>query len=491
MYICVACNKPCGNKGSLLRHQKQHCEQEVEWLCSLCVPKKSFYRKEKLSQHHINNHGRACVADCKQRRGGLCVWHLSLSRVPNWPKKAWGCPCCVRCFDTLAAWTIHSASHPVQNDSVVGWSLSTMVQSLLLQPYLKGAVARLPWDTCDLAKAKAEVCRDLREVLERHRLPNAVHDHYDYRHLQLPEKIAHYAFRRLSNGEAFPDNVSTVASGTGIGGAEPFYNRHRGQMFVPVVNMPDLAALSYWSSEDPSAYGENAHQPVETGHAHESQNAQLLSNACGSLFKTKGRGATAEPVFGGYSLHPCDQVLQTGSDISSSDQASSLAPISVPGNALQDSSYGEKVHHDLSMQKPLQNLAHLPSSTKSTTSYTKPLPRVPVLTDSTCRSRSGDRHRRRHSRSLSRSRERKRDDYHGFEKRDHRRDQTPLPNLPDMMTPELSKIAAAFDHNTDSARTESNEADSISPQLPILSGRMSDIRTENWLAWEPDEPYNP
>ena len=473
MYICVACNKPCRNKSSLSRHQKQHCEREVEWLCSLCVPKKSFYRKDKLSEHHINKHGNACVADCKQQRGGLCVFHLSLSKVQNWLKKAWGCPCCLQCFDTLAAWTIHSASHPVQNDSVVGWSLITMVQSLLLQPCLQEAVAGLPWGICDLAKVKAEVCQDLREVLERHRLPNAVHDHYDYRHLQVPEKLAHYAFRRLANREVFPDDVSTVASGAVIGG-----NRHRGQMFAPVFDMSGSAALSYWSSEDPSAYDENAHQSVETGHVHESQDAQPLSNACGVLFKTKSLGATAEPVFGGYSLHPCHQ-------------ASSLALVDVPGNALQESSCGEKVHYDLSMQNPLQNLAHLPSSAKSTALYTKPLPRVPVLTDGTRRSRSEDRHRRRHSRSLSRSRERRRDDYHGFEKRDHRQHQIPLSTLPDMMTLDLSKPAAAIDHNTDSARTESKEADSISPELPRLSGRMSDIRTENWSTWKLDEPYNP
>ena len=60
-----------------------------------------------------------------------------------------------------------------------------------------------------------------------------------------------------------------------------------------------------------------------------------------------------------------------------------------------------------------------------------------------------------------------------------------------MMTLELSKTAAAVDHNTDSARTESKEADSISPELPRLSGRMSDIRTDDWLIWEQDEPYNP
>jgi hypothetical protein len=265
-----------------------------------------------------------------------------------------------------------------------------MVRSLLGQPYLKEAVARLPWETCDLTKVKAEVCQELREVLERHRLPNTVHDHYDYRHLQLPEKLAHYAFRLLFNGEPFPDNVSTVASGTGIGETEPFYNRHRDQMLAPVFNMSGSTALSYWNSEDPSAYDENAHQSVETGH--------------------------------------------------------------VP--------------------------------------YTKPLSRVPVITDGTHRSRSGDKYRRRHSRSLSRSRERRQDDYHSFEKRDHRRDQTPLPTFPDM-TLGLSKTTAAVDHNTDSARTESKEAGSISPELRRLSERMSDVRMEDWFTLEPNEPYNP
>ena len=368
-----------------------------------------------------------------------------------------------------------------------------MVQSLLLQPCLNEAIARLPWEICDLAKVKAEVCQDLREVLERHRLPSAVHDHYDYRHLQLPEKLVFYVFRRLANEEVFPDDVSTVASGAGIEGAEPFCNRHRDQMLAPVSNMSGSTALCYWNPEDPSAYDENAHQPVETGHVHESQDAQPFSNVCGALFKTKDLGATVEPVFGGYSLRPCDQVLQTSSGISSSDQASSLAPVDVPGSALRESSRGEKVHDDLSMQNPLQNLAHLPSSAKSTTLYMKlkPLPRVPTLTDGARRSRSGDRHRRRHSRSLSQSRERRRDDYYGLEKRDHHQEQIPLPTLPNMMTLELSRTAAAVDHNTDSTRTESKEADSISPELSRLSGCMSDIRNGNWLTLELDEPYNP
>src|SRR5204863_3097569 len=121
VYLCIACNKSCKNKSSLSRHQMQHCEREEEFFCLLCEPKKRYFRKDRLSLHHTQNHGRGCVPGCQQQQGGLCKQHLSHSRVAIWPKKAWGCPCCVQCFDTLAAWTTHSTSHPVENGSVVGW----------------------------------------------------------------------------------------------------------------------------------------------------------------------------------------------------------------------------------------------------------------------------------------------------------------------------------------------------------------------------------
>ena len=52
----------------------------------------------------------------------------------------------------------------------------------------------------DLAKVKADVCQILKEALERHKLPDAVYDHWDYRHLQLPEALAQYAFRLVAYG---------------------------------------------------------------------------------------------------------------------------------------------------------------------------------------------------------------------------------------------------------------------------------------------------
>jgi hypothetical protein len=282
IYICVACNVPCRNKSSLSRHQKRHCEREVEWLCSLCVPKKSFYEKYKLAEHHINKHGKACVADCKQQRGGLCLYHLSLSAVENRPKKAWGCPCCLQCFDTLAAWTTHSASHRVQNDSVVGWSLITMVQSLLLQPCLQEAAARLPWEICDPAKVKADVYQDLRETLERHKLPDAVRGHYDYRHLQLPEALARYAFRLVAYGGPYQGDVATVA--TNINAVETATKQlHKGfqnQLTVPTVpKSSDSPVLGYWNPDDPFAYPQRAHLPIDAVSVRDNLNIPLLDDA--------------------------------------------------------------------------------------------------------------------------------------------------------------------------------------------------------------------
>ena len=75
-----------------------------------------------------------------------------------------------------------------------------MVQSLMLQPYLTDAIAHLPLHMFDVANAKADVCQILRVVLERHKLPDAVQSHYDYRCLQLPEALAQYAFRLVAYG---------------------------------------------------------------------------------------------------------------------------------------------------------------------------------------------------------------------------------------------------------------------------------------------------
>ena len=199
-HTCVACNIPFREKSSLSRHRRLYCERDREWVCLLCVSCKNFDSPKELYQHHIDNHGEACIRSCRQHRDLLCPSYItwSISHIP--PKMAWGCPCCLRCFDTFAAWDKHCANHPLQNDKVIGWSLHTMVQSLMDQPYLTDAIAHQPLHMFDVANAKADVCQILREALERHKLPDAVRDHYDYRYLQLPEALAQYAFRLVAYG---------------------------------------------------------------------------------------------------------------------------------------------------------------------------------------------------------------------------------------------------------------------------------------------------
>jgi hypothetical protein len=166
-HTCVACNIRFEWKSSLSRHWKLHCERDDGgWICLLCLLNPRFDCKEELYQHHIDNHGEACTRGCRQKCDLLCTQYIGWSISDPSPKKAWGCPCCLQCFDTSAAWTKHSANHPLQNGKVIGWSLNTMVQSLILQPYLRDAIAYLPLHMFDVADTKADVCQILREALE-------------------------------------------------------------------------------------------------------------------------------------------------------------------------------------------------------------------------------------------------------------------------------------------------------------------------------------
>ena len=85
----------------------------------------------------------------------------------------------------------------------------------MLQPYLTDAIAHLPLHMFDVANAKADVCQILRVVLERHKLPDAVQSHYEYRYLQLPEALAQYAFRLVAYSvpyDVFYPDASLISS---------------------------------------------------------------------------------------------------------------------------------------------------------------------------------------------------------------------------------------------------------------------------------------
>ena len=346
VHICVACNIPFTKQSSLIRHQREHCERKVEWICWLCVPTKNFYRKEKLSQHHIENHGEACVPGCKQR-GGLCEPHLKHSVFELPSKKAWGCPCCLRCFDTVDDWTRHGRNHPVQNDKIVGWSLSIMVKSLLFQPYLTDAVAHLPWDACDPAKVKAEVCQDLREALERHTLPDAVQGHYDYRHLRLPEALAQYAFRLIAYGGPYLDEVATVATNTNAveAATKQLRKEFQSPLTVPTILKPsDPPASGYWNPNDPFTYPQRAHLPTDSVSVRDYLDIHLLHDAFNVAVDMHPASTIAQSPRGGRSVQSHDQTMYASSAALSSEQA--------PSSQLLGSAGGMPFQWDARLQLP-------------------------------------------------------------------------------------------------------------------------------------------
>lgn len=95
-----------------------------------------------------------------------------------------------------------------------------MVQSLILQPYLTDAIVHLPLRMFDLANVQVDICRILREALERHKLPDAVRDHYDYRYLQLPEALAKYVFRLVAYGVPYDVSYLDTSLITGENAAD-------------------------------------------------------------------------------------------------------------------------------------------------------------------------------------------------------------------------------------------------------------------------------
>jgi hypothetical protein len=442
--ICVACDITFKNKSSLSRHYQQHCERQVEWLCQLCHPMKSFYRREKLCQHHIDHHAVGCVPNCKYKRGGLCDWHLagSIQKLPE--KKAWGCPCCLRCFDSWDAWIKHGANHPVQNDKVVGWSLITMVQSLLFQPFIADAISTSPLRSCDLTKVKADVCQNLREALERHELPDAVQAHYDYRHLQRPEALALYAFRLVAYGEPFLDDISVVthSADTAAQAVPRFHSRLEVQVSAPTSqSVPDLPSSGYWNPKDPFTYSPKACPTAEPETVPHRLTDDLFDAASRGSLGTKSSRVNAQHQPRAVPAQFHVAALQDLSASSSSGQALLNQPFSNAGCTFLESSSVEKERgRALSVKKSLQNLVHRPSSSKSSTSRSDAI--------------------------------------------------RPLPAVPDGRAAERSRTCAMLDFNRESTRVEPMETVPSSPRQARLSGRMSGVQWDAWVIWPQNEQHD-
>jgi hypothetical protein len=209
--ICYACNKPCGSATTLAKHRTEFCERRVEWVCPAC-PRKAFGLQERLNRHHMDAHADSCPSGCDKREKLLseaCKMQLSNSSRQLATKKAWGCPCCVKCFESLEEWNHHVLSHPIQDEKVQDWSYSTKIWSLLKQPYISDYVTWEHWQYCTWSKLPKEISSSLCDALERHEVPAAVNTHVDYCGLDGPAALAKYAFNLGTTGKAHPRECKT------------------------------------------------------------------------------------------------------------------------------------------------------------------------------------------------------------------------------------------------------------------------------------------
>jgi hypothetical protein len=203
--ICYACDKSFKSANTLAKHQTEFCERKVEWVCRTC-PHKVYGLQERLNRHHMEVHAETCPNGCDKREKLLseaCKTQLSKCSRQVTTKKAWGCPCCVKCFESLEEWSHHGWSHPVQNEKVQDWSFSTMMWSLLKQPYFPEHMTRKYWGSCNWSTLPKEASNSLRYALERQEVPADVMAHPDYRGVDDPVALAMYAFNLGTTGKAY------------------------------------------------------------------------------------------------------------------------------------------------------------------------------------------------------------------------------------------------------------------------------------------------
>jgi hypothetical protein len=213
--VCIACDTSYVNPSGLKKHQRDVCERKrtLEWRCPTCRHQ-VFDELSELHQHHRSMHGDACFACCDTGKSSpsdyckvlLSQWHINAAK-----KKAWGCPCCTICFDTLEAWNKHKIVHQVHNEKVVNWSFSTMVHSLLLHRDLLTAFNKYNWSLCSWAHLGKKECQTLRSALERHVLPSNAPDSEAYSHLGILDSLVLHTFTlgNVGNTPAAPFNATT------------------------------------------------------------------------------------------------------------------------------------------------------------------------------------------------------------------------------------------------------------------------------------------
>jgi hypothetical protein len=243
--ICYACNTSFKNASTLAKHQTEFCERKAEWICPAC-PHKVFGLQERLNRHHMEVHAETCPYGCDKKEKLLseaCKTLLSKCSKRITTKKAWGCPCCIQCFESLEEWSCHVRNHPVQNEKVQDWSFSTMMWSLLQQSYLSEYMIWEHWECCNWSTLSREARQSLRSALERGEVPADVRAHPDYSNLNRPRALASYAFNLGTNGKAYPHQTTGTTKGS------PYQSSPSS---AHIINSPD--SPYYQTALDPSAH---------------------------------------------------------------------------------------------------------------------------------------------------------------------------------------------------------------------------------------------
>jgi hypothetical protein len=195
--VCMACDQSYALPAGLGKHQRTVCERTRYWQCRPCR-NQIFEKVSELHQHHLSDHGDTCFHcynETNSSPSDHCKAYLSQWSI-DIAKKAYGCPCCIGCFDTLRDWNKHKTTHwhRVRNGKVSNWSFSTMVRSLLRHCDLFAASRKYDWSLCDWAYMKKNDCRTLRFALERHVIPSPMFNNEIYSHFTMPYSLVLHTF---------------------------------------------------------------------------------------------------------------------------------------------------------------------------------------------------------------------------------------------------------------------------------------------------------
>jgi len=261
-----------------------------------------------------------------------------------------------------------------------------MVQSLLFkQPYLADAVASLhtqgyDWNRVDWTKVSDSTLQELREALERHKLPDAVQTDWEYRILQPPEALVQYAFYLGAYGKAclldvpiMSNNASTVeetAEQTQVGMQNQTSN---GQSPVGMQSQHFTPPLGYFNPENPLSYNPQGSPTPESDQVDSYLNQDGLHHRPTATVETDATATIHDASDHGRFMQHHDQNLHASFLPLPSEEAQSLEVLGSSGSMSQDAGHdGERRRRTLSKKISMRSLFKGRSSTKSNTSHMEP-----------------------------------------------------------------------------------------------------------------------